>query len=114
MNYNLKYDLFGALNKEKLSLNILSNEENIYVEANRCDKFSKYTISVESDLFFGKSLDMCEGSVHIELTNVELLEMRPQTIKVNDILVKFADLLDADRPSILFRSSHDSYIPDVI
>lgn len=113
-NCDSKYYLMGSLSDEKLSLNIFSQEENISVEANRCDKFPKSTISIESHLFFGKSLDMCEDDIHIELTNVELLEMMPGSINVDGFLVKFADLLDADSPKVWLHSEYDSDIPDVI
>lgn len=113
-NCDSKYELLGVLNDEKLILNILSNKENISVEATRCDKFPKSTISIESVLFFGKSLDMCEDDIHIELTNVELLDMVPGSIKVDGFLVKFTDLLDADMPRVCLRSEFDSDIPDVI
>jgi len=113
-NDDSKFILSGFLSEDKLNLGILSKEENISVEANRCDKFPKKTISIESDLFFGNSIDMCEDSIYIELTNIEILEMTPGSIKVDGFLVKFADLLDADMPRVCLRSKFDSDIPDVI
>lgn len=113
-NSNSIFSLSGFLTKDKLNLNILSKEENILVEASRSDSFPKRTISIESNLFFGKPLDMCDNSLYIELTNIELLEMMPGSIKVDGFLVKFADLLDADRPKVWIRSEFDSDIPDVI
>lgn len=112
-NSDLKFNLVGFLSKDQLNLNVLSKEENISVEASRCDKFPKSTISIESDLFFGKSIDMCEDSIYIELTNVELLEMMPGSIKVDGVLVKFADLLDTDMPRVCLRSKFDSDIPEI-
>lgn len=113
-NCDSKFNLLGVLSDEKLSLNILSSEENITVEAIICDSFPMSTISIESYLFFGKTLDICEDSIHIELTNVELLDMRPGSIKVDGILVKFADLLDADRTRVSLRSQFDdSDIPNI-
>ena len=108
-----KFNLSGFLFKEKLNLNILSDEKNISVEATTCDKFPKSTISIESNLFFGKSIDMCQDSIYIELTNVELLEMMAGSIKVDGFLVKFADLLDADMPRVWLRSEFDSDIPEI-
>ena len=113
-NSNTKFSLSGFLSKDKLNLNILSKEENICVEASRSVKFPKSTISVESDLFFGKSIDMCEDSIYIELTNVELLEMMPGKIEIEGFLIKYVDLLDADIPRVSLRSEFDSDIPDVI
>lgn len=110
---DLKFSLLGFLNKEKLSLNILSKEENISIEASRCDSFPKSTISINSDLFFGKSIDMCEDSTYIELTNVELLDMRPNDIRIDSVLVKYADLLDADIPRVCLGSLFDSDIPEI-
>lgn len=112
-NSNSKFSLSGFLSKDKLNLNILSNEESISVEASRSDKFPKSTISIQSNLFFGKYIDMCEDDIHIELTNVELLEMVPGSIKVDGFLVKCADLLDVDMPRVWLRSEFDSDIPDI-
>ena len=57
---------------------------------------------------------MCQDSLYIELTNVELLEMMPSSVKVDGILVKFVDLLDVDMPRVWLHSKFDSDIPDII